>query len=189
MTMFKIVKMQLVAALLVAGAVLGIVAQQSALAQSGASGSYVTVKWESPKIPATGDLAFCVRTGAALAQPLRSYSNSKDTVLRFFVARPAGRTTPVDYTVSFEGKVLASGSGATAFDNVYVTQPLRPNSTYRFVLHVDRATALSYATVDSNTHEIEIVACGAARCPHGHEWSDARYKYCPYDGKELSQPK
>ena len=120
----------------------------------------------------------------------QQFSSDRYVVLRFYVAGRYQNTTPFDYTVSFEGRILQSGSGATKFDNVYVKEPIQANSPYRFVLHVNpRTTVLEEATVDANTHQIQIVRCGVLRCPDGHEWSDSRFKFCPYDGKVLVPPK
>ena len=107
-------------------------------------------------------------------------------MLRFYVRRSSeDDKTPVDYTVSFEGRILQIGSGADGFDNVYVTDAINANSPYRFTLHVDSPVAISHATVDSNYHQIEILNCSLTRCPDGHEWSDPTFKNCPYDGKPL----
>ena len=59
-----------IASLLVAGSVLSVVATPTLVAQ----GSYATVKWNNPKLSATGDATFCLQTGLRLAR-----SNSRAT--------------------------------------------------------------------------------------------------------------
>ncbi len=118
---------------------------------------YATVNWYNPKPSPNGDFTFCLKTDASIRP--QQFSHDIYTVLRFFARRTENSESPIDYTVSFEGKILQSGDNVTAFDNVYVTESIRENSVYQFTLHAIPGTALSYATVDCNTHLIEIVDC------------------------------
>ena len=135
---------------------LSVAATPAVLAQS-----YATVKWNNPRVPAKEDVAFCFQTGSPI-QP-KTFSNDPSTVLRFTFSTET--KTPFDYTVSFEGKILVSGSGGpkpgmySFFDNAYVKEPIKENSTYRFVLHLEPHVILSAASVDANTNAIRIVGC------------------------------